>query len=630
MIHKLVQSFEILVLNSISVCGMITINSNSLMSTMPAAQYLSPIPNSKSVSQQSNIIVRFGPKLDRSITANSSIFSVQGSKSGHIDGRLVLSDDERTLIFLPGKYFLPGETITISVNNGIHSLSGQELDPFHFDFTVSPQTELERKTLNLKMMELYDPYLQPTGMRQNNGSAPLLEKVGFNTPPSSMPIPAVKTFNNPAPGSIFLSPWKIALTQTGGTYIPSDSQFILVVDGNNQPTFYKPTPSPAFDFKMLPNGKLVYFDGGSKKHYILDDTYALIDSFTCGNGYVTDPHDVRLMPNGHFLLLGLDPQTVDMTGIVTGGRLNATVIEFVIQELDLEKNVVFQWRSMDHFQITDATHEDLTAETIDYTHPNALDIDADSTILLSDRHMDEITKIDRATGNIIWRWGGKNNQFTFVNDTLGFSHQHSINHTDNGNYTLFDNGNFHVPKFSRAVEYKIDGQMKTATLLWQFRHTPDIYTFAMGSVERLSNGNTFIGWGASTLAATEVRPDGSTAYEIQFPDSIISYRAFKYQWNALTVGTNHDQIPYDFILDQNYPNPFNPTTMISYQLPATNRVTLNVYDILGRKVTTLVNEVQQAGNYKVVFDGSGLSSGIYFSRVEWNGKQQLRKMVLLK
>src|SRR6185295_15203514 len=120
------------------------------------------------------------------------------------------------------------------------------------------------------------------------------------------------------------------------------------------------------------------------------------------------------------------------------GKTKATVTGNLVQELDASKNVVFQWRSFDYFQITDATHENLLTSPIDYVHANALELDNDGNILLSSRHLDEITKINRMTGAIIWRWGGKNNQFAFVNDAaLGFSHQHAIRRLPNGNVTLY-------------------------------------------------------------------------------------------------------------------------------------------------------------------------------------------------
>ena len=76
--------------------------------------------------------------------------------------------------------------------------------------------------------------------------------------------------------------------------------------------------------------------------------------------------------------------------------------------------------------------QDFTKDEIDPVHINSVAIDSDTSILISSRHMDEITKIDRRTGDIIWRLGGKKNDFTFINDTIGFSHQHSVSRLKNG------------------------------------------------------------------------------------------------------------------------------------------------------------------------------------------------------
>jgi hypothetical protein len=88
--------------------------------------------------------------------------------------------------------------------------------------------------------------------------------------------------------------------------------------------------------------------------------------------------------------------------------------------------------------------------------------------------------------------------------------------------------------------------------------------------------------------------------------------------------------PDKFSLSQNYPNPFNPSTVISYQLPASGNVTLKVYDLLGREVATLVNEEKPAGSYEVSFDASQLSSGVYIYRLTAGNFSATNKMTLLK
>ena len=105
--------------------------------------------------------------------------------------------------------------------------------------------------------------------------------------------------------------------------------------------------------------------------------------------------------------------------------------------------------------------------------------------------------------------------------------------------------------------------------------------------------------------------------------------------NTATVSTvtavdKSEQIPTEFKLDQNYPNPFNPVTLISYSIPEISFVQLRVYDLLGNVITTLVNENQGAGIYKVTFDGSNLTSGIYFYQLITPKYSSTKKLMLVK
>jgi len=97
--------------------------------------------------------------------------------------------------------------------------------------------------------------------------------------------------------------------------------------------------------------------------------------------------------------------------------------------------------------------------------------------------------------------------------------------------------------------------------------------------------------------------------------------------NVSTAGENTVRL---FVLDQNYPNPFNPTTVIRYQLPVNSTVTLTVFDMLGREVTTLVNDIKNAGSHETKFDGSKLPSGMYVYTLRAGNYTQTKKLVLLK
>jgi hypothetical protein len=89
-------------------------------------------------------------------------------------------------------------------------------------------------------------------------------------------------------------------------------------------------------------------------------------------------------------------------------------------------------------------------------------------------------------------------------------------------------------------------------------------------------------------------------------------------------------LPTAFELEQNYPNPFNPTTSLKYALPEESQVSINIYDILGRRVATLVDEKQQAGYYDITWNATEKTSGIYFARLETDVFTKSIKMILLK
>jgi len=144
-----------------------------------------------------------------------------------------------------------------------------------------------------------------------------------------------------------------------------------------------------------------------------------------------------------------------------------------------------------------------------------VDFDRDGNYIVSFRRLEQVIKIDATTGAIRWRLGGRRNQFTFHDDPLGgFSAQHSVRVLPNGHLLLYDNGTRHPEPESRAVEYSLDTVAMTATMVWEFRHLPPIYTPGLGLVQRLGDGGTFIAYGQQGRT-TEVGPDGAIRGEAQ-------------------------------------------------------------------------------------------------------------------
>jgi len=105
---------------------------------------------------------------------------------------------------------------------------------------------------------------------------------------------------------------------------------------------------------------------------------------------------------------------------------------------------------------------------------------------------------------------------------------------------------------------------------------------------------------------------------------------FLYYIGDVVSSVDEDTIPENFRVEQNYPNPFNPATKIRYSLPQNGLVTLKIYNVLGKEIQTLISEIQTQGEHLVEFDGSALSSGIYFYKLEAAGLSEVKKMILMK
>ena len=297
--------------------------------------------------------------------------------------------------------------------------------------------------------------------------------------------------------------------------------------------------STTSDFKVHDNGLMSYFSRYWGQFYFMDSTFTVIDSLGSVNGFAIDSHDLLTFPDGHFMLIAKESRFMDISayswfgpnGNLPGGS-NAEVIGVVIQEFDENKDLVWEWKAHDHFEFDDVDSVWLKGPNkVDWTHSNAIEVDADGNVLLSSRHFNEITKIDRQTDAIIWRMGGKENQFTFTNDTLWFNGQHDIRRISNGNITLFDNGRYHDPPLARALEYSLDETNLIATLEWEYFYDSAVDSRSLGNFQTLPNDNRLIDFGTVPNGfpwMVLVKPDKSKILEISIAGSYQSYRAYNY------------------------------------------------------------------------------------------------------
>ena len=354
-----------------------------------------------------------------------------------------------------------------------------------------------------------------------------------NFPPMLMTIHDSATTN----GYYFFAPYA-----SSPPYTYDQPQLIL--DKFGEVVWYRVLPgltrtTTTYDFKIQPDGRMTYYSVTRGLYYVMDSTFNISDSLDAANGFNLDVHDLQFLPNGHYLLLAQEVRTMNLTAYhifgynhTSPGGSSAQVTGVVIQEFDENKNLVWEWKGHDHFDFGDVDSSFLFSPTkVDWTHSNAVDLDNDGNILLSCRHFDEITKINRQTGDIIWRFGGKRNQFTFTNDPMRFSGQHDIRRISNGHVTILDNGTYHTPPLARALEYDLDETAMTATLVYNYSYSSSLYSIAVGSHQALSNGNHLVDFGSIPDGFpwfVLAKPNKTSAMEISYAGSYTSYRAFNY------------------------------------------------------------------------------------------------------
>jgi hypothetical protein len=112
--------------------------------------------------------------------------------------------------------------------------------------------------------------------------------------------------------------------------------------------------------------------------------------------------------------------------------------------------------------------------------------------------------------------------------------------------------------------------------------------------------------------------------------AILTMSQYNESLEEFLVNGSSAEIPDKPVLFDNFPNPFNPTTVIRFSIPDNERITLRVYDILGRVVAVLADDIYESGTHQITFDASRLPSGVYFSRIDFAGQSLVQRMLLVK
>jgi hypothetical protein len=336
-----------------------------------------------------------------------------------------------------------------------------------------------------------------------------------------------------APGLILVSPYGAPKGQAGAVIADSFGGSVweypcdLEIDNFGVQT-YQGNPVLAWWQGRIQDGH------GVGSYVIANDSYQPIARVQAGNGLRGDLHEFLLTSQGTALLTCYRIASADLRSV--GGSRNGTIQDACFQEVDVASGtVLLEWHRLGHIDLSESYWP--TGPLWDYVHLNSVDVDVDGNLLASSRNTHTVYKIDRSSGEIIWRLGGKRSDFA-IGPGGRFAWQHDVRIHPGGTMTIFDNEGspFVAGGQSRALVLSIDEQRMTAKLAHEYRHPQALAASSKGSVQLLPNGNVFVGWGAEPFIS-EFSQSGELLFDARLGDDYIFYRAFRAPWSGSAPGT---------------------------------------------------------------------------------------------
>ncbi|MEE2059553.1 arylsulfotransferase family protein [Rhodococcus artemisiae] len=355
----------------------------------------------------------------------------------------------------------------------------------------------------------------------------------LSRPDLAPPIVDVLTTPTDSDGLVFLTPRIHDQGEDG----PDTG--LLIVDRAGNPLWAMPHEDPNGDTYVNDidvqtyRGEpvLTFWEGtspgigwGEGTYRILDSSYRHIASVGAGNGYAADFHDLVITPRDTALLTSYARE-----------RRGRPFLSAIVQEIDISTGaVLFEWNSLDHIDPSESMvpEPDDPEEHYDYFHINSVDEDIDGNLLLSARHTHALYKIDRDTGDVLWRLGGPHSDFALDDDSR-FAWQHDARWLPDGRISLLDNvsDDENAGRPSRALILELDEQNRSARTIRAFENPDPVTSATQANHQVLPNGHSFVGWG-SVPTATEFGADGSVLWHASLPEGMYSYRAHLFDWTA--------------------------------------------------------------------------------------------------
>jgi outer membrane protein assembly factor BamB len=356
----------------------------------------------------------------------------------------------------------------------------------------------------------------------------------FLTRPDLRP-PAVRVTQlgaQPAPGA---TPRFILLAPMNAVAASDPQQGLMMLDRQGRLVWFAPSRQPRFNLDVQPYAgrpALTWWQGsvsnahGNGVGEIGDGTYHSIHQVRAGHGLETDLHDLQLTARGTALITVYETTTTDLSSI--GGSSEGQVFVGHVQEVDLTTGrVLLDWNSLDHVGIDEslqpAPHR---GQGYDYLHLNSVAEMDDGHLLISARNTCTLYKLDRSTGRILWRLGGKRSDFS-VSSKARFWWQHDARPHGPSVISVFDNAGPDKAKQSRGLVLSVKGrhvELKRALV-----HPAGFIAGTLGNVQLLRDGGAFVGWGSQSYFS-QYAPDGTMILDGQLPVGVRSYRAHLADW----------------------------------------------------------------------------------------------------
>jgi len=359
-------------------------------------------------------------------------------------------------------------------------------------------------------------------------SAPRLP-VYRTRPDLLIPAPRVITRRpGTSPGLTFLAPYNAPNPAQAGA---------MIVDENGVPVWEQPLAGlVTTDFRVQSfNGQpaltwwqgLVELGHGVGHYVVADAAYNTLATVNAGNRRAGDLHEFLLTDRGTALLTTYAVTERDLRAV--HGSATGTIQDAMFQEIDVRSGrVLLEWHSLDHIPVTDS-YWPLSVDW-DYVHLNSIEVDRDQNLLVSSRNTHTIYKLDRTTGAVIWRLGGKHSDFALAPEAV-FAWQHDARRQPDGTITVFDNGN----QLSRAVALNVDEIGHRVSLRSAYTHPAKLHSSSQGNVQVLPDGNVLVGWGAQPYVS-EFSPTGELLFDAQLGTGYVSYRAYRIPWSGTGAG----------------------------------------------------------------------------------------------